>query len=1266
MPHATLINSTDLHLWASRKAAQSKLPQLLRRLVRATVPNIKKSVFPADEGVQLGGYDGIVEVETGNDLVPDGTSVWELGASLDVKGKADDDYKKRTDAPSGIDPSKSTFVFVTPRRWGGKEAWIEEKLREEKWLDVRAYDAHDIEAFLEIAPAVHIWASILLGKRPEGAIDLDNYWQEWVTITYPHTSYSLVIAGRHEAENAVMEWLKRDPACLSLQAETQDEAVAFLAACTQHLPENLKVDVIERCIVVEHEVEWRRLSLCPEPLILIPTFGDRSLVAAAVSKGHHVFLPLGLSEAATTANVAVKRPHRDAVCQSLEEMGVPQHQIDDLATLGRRSLSALRRRLAINSSLLIPDWADAAKARVLLPALLVGQWDDSHEGDRKVIARLAGCEYSQVQEVLLRWSNTANPFIRRVGDVWLVISKEDSWTLLSRFLTGDDLHRLEEAVLEVLGEVDPKYELPIKNRIMASFLGKQLSQSNRLRAGLAETLTILAARSDVAALADTNTGQDWANRILYKLFATVNTWEQWASLDAIVVSLAEASPNSFLDAVECLVSGDEPVAVSLFHQEDNLWSSPEHTGLLWALELLAWSPDYLGRVATLLAQLTRLDPGGKWANRPKESLETIFLVLHPCTKATQQQRLKAIDLIRKHESNVAWNLMVRIVPQSHTSVHPTHRPDFRDWGTDEYGWVTWKEAHDFVKELTTRLCEDVGINENRWKSLIPLVDELPDEQFDVVVGKMGEMSAALALDENRVLFKISFRDSLRELLSRHISYPDAEWSMSQERIEKLRHIYTILEPEDLVTRDAWQFSHQAQFMIADSENWEEKIRQIEGIRQGTLRKIYEADGLAAVFRLAQKCQDPHLVGWTFGRLFSLGEQEDDFLARTLESTESHHVILGQGYVKARLASDVSWLPSKLDSSFVLQGTPLQKVNFYLSVSSERNIWDLVKAAGAEAEHLYWSRVGLWTHGALSKSDLQFFIEYLVQHDRMTEALHYISAQSHSAEGPLAPEFIMSLLERAISSDIPQQVDWSQLGQDVPRLLKIIEESKEIDDNRLGVVEFLFLSLFEHSVYQPKALTRGLSADPAFFCDLIKRAFKAKDEESRELSEEEQTWNLQAYRLLRQWRTLPGSDEEGNVNADELLAWTAKARELVNDCGRGIIGEQEIGQMLSHSPKGGDGLWPHEAVRRVIEEIASKQLEKGFQVGAFNNRGITSRGLTDGGDQERDIATRYRDHATKFRDEWPRTSRMLDGMAERYEQDSRGRDIDADLTQDFWR
>jgi len=56
-------------------------------------------------------------------------------------------------------------------------------------------------------------------------------------------------------------------------------------------------------------------------------------------------------------------------------------------------------------------------------------------------------------------------------------------------------------------------------------------------------------------------------------------------------------------------------------------------GLLWALEGLAWDEKYFVQVCLVLGELASHDPGGKWANRPANSLSTILLPWRPQTMA---------------------------------------------------------------------------------------------------------------------------------------------------------------------------------------------------------------------------------------------------------------------------------------------------------------------------------------------------------------------------------------------------------------------------------------------------------------------------------------------------------------------------------------------------------------------------------------------------------------------------------------------------------
>ncbi len=373
MASIILANATDIDSWANRRNAQDQLPKLLRRLIRATVERTKFISVRADEGVQLEGFDGVLEVETGNEFVPNGKSAWEFGTNKQVKSKADDDYEKRKENPPlGIVPAETAFVFVTPRRWSKKDEWAATRLAEGLWREVRVYDADDIETWLESAPAVHVWLSILLGKYPETAVDIENFWADWAEVTNPHFSAELVISERNEAVEQLHQWLRKPPSSLALRAESNAEATAFFAAALHCLPLEERERAFSTCLVAENTQAWRRLAASSESLILIPNFSEREAVARAVQDGHHVLIPLGKADAELPQTLTIARLHRANAKQALLNMGISEERADELATLARRSFLALKRKLAINAAVQSPAWAAPSEARKLLSALLAG------------------------------------------------------------------------------------------------------------------------------------------------------------------------------------------------------------------------------------------------------------------------------------------------------------------------------------------------------------------------------------------------------------------------------------------------------------------------------------------------------------------------------------------------------------------------------------------------------------------------------------------------------------------------------------------------------------------------------------------------------------------------------------------------------------------------------------------------------------------------------------------------------------------------------
>lgn len=90
-------------------------------------------------------------------------------------------------------------------------------------------------------------------------------------------------------------------------------------------------------------------------------------------------------------------------------------------------------------------------------------------------------------------------------------------------------------------------------------------------------------------------------------------------------------------------------------------------------------------------------------------------------------------------------------------------------------------------------------------------------------------------------------------------------------------------------------------------------------------------------------------------------------------------------------------------------------------------------------------------------------------------------------------------------------------------------------------------------------------------------------------------------------------------------------------------------MLSHCKADSDGVWPCEPVRQVLEELASKEIGIGMLVGVHNSRGAMWRGA--GGQQERDLAAKYREWSKDTAFDSPVVSQMLEQIAQSFEQDA---------------
>jgi hypothetical protein len=176
-----------------------------------------------------------------------------------------------------------------------------------------------------------------------------------------------------------------------------------------------------------------------------------------------------------------------------------------------------------------------------------------------------------------------------------------------------------------------------------------------------------------------------------------------------------------------------------------------------------------------------------------------------------------------------------------------------------------------------------------------------------------------------------------------------------------------------------------------------------------------------------------------------------------------------------------------------------------------------------------------------------------------------------------------------------------------------------------------------------------------------RLSKREEPESEEEKQRAAAIASHAYRLLQNWREIPGQSSQG-IDGAALEAWVKQARILAAEVERSEVADQHIGRILAYAPADADGTWPCKPVRDVIEVVRSRSVERGFYLGIVNKRGVTWRRPTDGGIQERELVQHYRKLSKDLRLEWPRTSAVLEQVAKNYTRDGEDSDADADRMQ----
>ncbi|WP_341703316.1 hypothetical protein [Ferrovibrio sp.] len=1244
------VTATDLSQWADRREAQSQLPVLVRRLIHCSDLPLTAISFPGGDSVQLGGLDGALEAETGNIWVPAGRSVWEMGCDRKVKQKADEDYRKRTNAIQEGDRRRSTFVFVTPRRWPGKVTWVAARKAEEQWADIRCLDADDLEQWIEISPTAAAWVARAMGKAVDGLLSGSDFWRIWSGAAKPSIPSGLLLTGRDGLVSRLIGLIEGRPSqAITVAADSRQEAIAFVCAAL-----GTQSRFSDRLLVADSHAELDNLGKLGTNILALSNAALEERFAYLASQ-IPLIVPLARGQAGREPDIDLEPLSGEQFEACLEDLGLSAHEVTLAARESGRSVTILRRRWAVTPALAQPKWSgDSDIARKLVPFGLCGAWNLDRDGDIRTLAAIANLPNEQIEQDGAELLALDDAPIEAIGRYNRVVSQIDALFAIGRRISKSDLDRFFSVVERAISVRDPALDLPEEERWMANVLGKEHPFSGALLKGVGNTLVLFSIHGN--AICGQRLGVDIQGRTsaLVSRLLTDLTGEQWLSIRGNLRLLAEASPNAFLGAIERELASADPTIMALMPvTKGGAGGNCQRTELLWALELLGWAPQTYGRVVDILARLSRVPLDDNWMNKPANSLHSLFRAWLPKTAAPVETRIATLKRLFDAEPVVAFAQAASLVDSRYASATDNARPRWRGDAANSGRGASQEEYRDMVLAASDLLLSRGSYSLAQLKQLLPIVACLTSEDQTRFWRIVEEWTAASPDDD-----KAELRETLRQYVTRR--------SKKKQHVADAELAFRRLEPSDLCQRHKWLFDkHWIEFSadeLEDGLDHNDRQKRTDEARVLALRQIHAERGIEGVFDFAVTVKQPGLVAYYMARrlhdLFSR-ERVMEVMQRSLPSDALRHFRIG--YFSAIEPVALRQVLQEFSTEFSKGEISIGEfVGVLCDAPTGREVWGVVDQSVDEVKTEYWSKVNVgWFDWA--EEDVVVIINNLLRVNRPRSAFFAIRLDKKLVSAQSMYDVLYAVMtvdeEGASFPDI----------HDIGDAFKILDQDPGFDRAAVARLEFGYCKALVQTGRGLRDLGRQLIGDPAQYVQMLSYIYRRDDDgedpEGWQIADEQQARNVGELcrEIVDYWNVVKGFTNDDSLDAVAFKTWISKCRTAATEVARSTIVDLKIGNMLAWKAHRGEAVWPCPEVCDILE-IGADSMRDGFHTGVFNARGMTSRGAYEGGQQERNLAQRFDDYAAALEVRWPKVAATIRGLADGYRRDGDWNDRRARLNQ----
>ena len=859
---------------------------------------------------------------------------------------------------------------------------------------------------------------------------------------------------------------------------------------------------------------------------------------------------------------------------------------------------------------------DSEQELSLFYAMILGSWNEHSNGDINILNDLKLDFRTWMHDIReIRKSNEELFSFR--NSLWVLKNRKEIFSRYSYMFDDSCLDLIAKISLKVLSEKYYWFDSDSKN------VKKSSDYSKELRRGISEFLVLLDIHKDELINCSQSKREQTVPYIISELFKDTD-WKLWASLNDVLPILAEAAPCEFLFAVENVLK-QSPCPFGKFFKRGSYgisWAS-YMTGLCRALECLAWSENLLPRIILVLAELAMHTPEGFSIN-PSESIITILLPWYPQTTATVDKRIVSLRALGKNFPDIAWKVLIRLLPQRCQSSRNTQRPIFRNYIPEN--WEEGVTNADFWKQVQE--CADMVVDMSKGNlayisELVCNLDNIPQPAYEKLLTHLLSDEILNLPDKERV----TIWETMISLIQKHRNYADEKWALSTQLVDLLEEAtkkITPSKPEYLYRR---LFNYKYIEFKAKDETGEQYLTRIEEERSDALDKIYEKDKVNAIVMFTENVESPVLIGNTLACIDKFNI-DNDLLPSFLETQESYKKEFIAGYIYTRYnKKGIHWV----ENFDMANWSEEQKYKFFLFLPFEKNTWEKANTVLGNIDN-YWKNVKINTFSI--KKDNSLIIDNLLKYERYQDVISciHVCYDEHKAffdehRKVFTEQLTKALLGRALSKEPISGIYAHQTA----RVIALLQEAPDIDESNMFEIECTYLTLLEgDGSIEPKLLEKYLSQKPDFFIkvlqwlDIQNNSDKSKDK----LNEQKNNYYL-AHKLLNGWKLPPGKIEGATFLVENLKEWMKYVKEKITSQDQYETAMYYLGQVLSFVEADSDGFWINKSVAEIFDERDNDKLRQGFKIRIRNSRGAYV--FDPSGSYEKVNATLWKERAEAIED-----------------------------------